>query len=76
MCKNGDIYVGLTDDPQTRKVAHGNPKDWRVVKTFSSEVAARAWEKAEIQKPGNCGGTGGAGWKNGYKYTVSSSTKE
>jgi len=70
------VYVGLTDDPDSRKSAHGNPSDWKVVKTFTSEPTARQWEKDEIAKPGQTGGPGGAGWRNGYKYTITASTRE
>ena len=37
-------YVGLTDDPETRKEAHGNPSDWWQ-RSFSTEKEARQWEK-------------------------------
>lgn len=76
MCKIGDTYVGLTDDPERRKGEHGNPSDWRIAKTFTSESTARAWEASEVKRSGQCGDTGGAGWRYGYKYTVTSSTRE
>ena len=68
-------YVGLTDNPTTRKQQHGNPIDWWV-KTFQTENEARDWEKEMLSKPGYKGGTGGAGWKYGYTYTITSSTSE
>lgn len=68
-------YVGLTDDPRTRRVAHGNPSDWWQ-RSFSSESEARAWEKGVLSKPGYQGGTGGEGWKYGYIYTITNTTKE
>ncbi len=68
-------YVGLTDDPATRKQQHGNPSDWWQ-KTFQTEKEARDWEKEMLSKPGYKGGTGGAGWKYGYTYTITSSTIE
>lgn len=38
-------YAGLTDDPQRRRVEHGNPTNFRVVRQFSSEKEALEWEK-------------------------------
>lgn len=75
-CSIGNIYVGLTDDPDRRKKEHGNPSDWRVVRRFTKETEARAWERSEVTRPGHCGDTGGDGWRAGYKYTVSSSTRQ
>ena len=68
-------YVGLTDDPQSRKAAHGNPSDWWQ-RSFSTERDARQWEKEMLAKPGYIGGTGGEGWRYGYTYTITSSTRE
>ena len=68
-------YVGLTDDPETRKQQHGNPSDWWQ-KSFSSEEEARKWESDMLNQQGYKGGTGGSGWKYGYTYTVTNSTKE
>ena len=66
-------YVGLTDDPDRRRQEHGNPTDWEQTQ-FSTEVKARAWEKKYVGKPGYEGDTGGAGWRYGYWYTITSST--
>ena len=68
------FYVGLTDIPQTRKQQHGNPSDWHEG-SFTSEQQARDWEMRELAK-GHLGGPGGAGWRYGYWYTVTSSTAE
>ena len=68
-------YVGLTNDPERRKEEHGNPSDWWT-RTFSTETGAREWEKKMLEKPGYKGGPGGDGWKYGYTYTISSTTKE
>jgi len=68
-------YAGLTDDPQRRKTEHGNPADFRVVRQFSSEQEARAWEKQMLAQ-GYAGDTGGAGWKYGYTYSVTSRTEQ
>jgi hypothetical protein len=67
-------YAGLTDDPATRKQAHGNPSDWWQ-RSFSTEKEARQWEKDMLAK-GYKGDTGGKGWKYGYTYSVTSSTRE
>lgn len=75
-CRIGNRYVGLTDDLERRKGEHGNPADWKHVKTFSSERDARAWEDGELKRPNTCGDTGGAGWKYGYEYTVTTNTRE
>jgi hypothetical protein len=68
-------YVGLTDDPQTRKIEHGNPLDWWQ-RRFDTEQEARDWEKGMLAKPGYRGAPGGKGWKYGYTYTITSRTKE
>lgn len=66
-------YVGLTDDPAQRKQQHGNPADWTVVGPFTSEQAARDWEKQQLTK-GHKGGPGGQGWRYGYWYTITAHT--
>ena len=68
-------YVGLTDDPQSRKAAHGNPSDWEQ-RSFSTEAEARRWEKEMLARPGYTGGTGGGGWRYGYTYTITNYTRE
>lgn len=68
-------YVGLTDDPQQRRQDHGNPVDW-LQRIFSWESEARAWEKAMLAQPGFTGGPGGTGWRYGYVYTITNSTRE
>lgn len=68
-------YVGLTGDPSRRKLEHGNPNDWQQ-RNFYSEPEARNWEKYMLSLPGYKGGTGGDGWKYGYVYTITISTKE
>jgi hypothetical protein len=67
-------YAGLTDDPGTGKEAHGKPVDWNDHE-FDSEEDARAWEKTMS----TCGyqvGTGGEGWKYGYTFTITKSTRQ
>ena len=68
-------YVGLTDDPETRKEEHGNPSDWWQ-RRFNTEKEARDWESEMLAKPGYKGGPGGKGWRYGYTYTITSTTKE
>ena len=67
-------YAGLTDDPRTRRQEHGNPIDWNQ-RRFESEDEARMWEKT-ILASGYQGGTGGVGWKYGYTYTITPTTKQ
>jgi hypothetical protein len=67
-------YAGLTDDPKARKEAHGNPVDWNQ-HPFDSEKEARDWEKIMLEN-GYQGGTAGKGWKYGYTYTITKSTKQ
>ena len=67
-------YVGLTDFPNKRREEHGNPSDWQQ-RIFSTESEARAWEKAMLAL-GYKGGPGGEGWKYGYTYTITNSTRE
>ena len=62
-------YAGLTDDPVKRKQDHGNPFDFHVIREFTSEEAARKWEKGMLLL-GYQGGTGGKGWRYGYTYTI------
>jgi len=71
---NGKKYVGLTDDPETRKQQHGNPADWRHW-AHPDEKTARQWEKDWIAA-GAAGGPGGAGWRYGYMYTIRADTVE
>jgi hypothetical protein len=68
-------YVGLTDDPETRKKEHGNPRDWWQ-RRFNTEKEARDWEKGMLAKPGYRGGAGGKSWRYGYTYTITSTTKQ
>lgn len=68
-------YVGLTDDPKRRREEHGNPQDWQQAE-FTTEKEARAWEAKYVGKDGYLGGTGGSGWRFGYWYTPTSSTRE
>ena len=62
-------YVGLTDDADRRRQEHGNPPDFTVVRTFSSEAEARKWEK-DMLAQGYEGDTGGKGWKYGYTFST------
>lgn len=71
----GKIYVGLTDDPDRRRAEHGNPDDFRVTGPFSYHSVARAWERHMIAR-GCVGGSGGAGCRYGYTYTIRQHTLE
>jgi hypothetical protein len=69
-------YVGLTDDPARRRVEHGSPSDWQQTGPFATEAAARAWEAQYVGKPGYQGGPGGSGWRYGYWYTITLTTRQ
>jgi hypothetical protein len=66
-------YVGLTDHPERRKEEHGDPSDFKIVRKFPSESAARKWEKSLLAQGYN-GDTGGAGWQYGYTFSNTSRT--
>ena len=68
-------YVGLTDDPERRKQEHRDPSDWRQC-SFSKETDAREWEKDMLAMPDHSGGSGGEGWRCGYTYTITPSTRQ
>ena len=38
-------YAGLTDEAARRKQERGNPSDFKVMQQFTSETAARQWER-------------------------------
>jgi hypothetical protein len=67
-------YAGLTDDPDKRRAEHGYPIDWNCHQ-FEYEHEARSWEKMMLDI-GYQGGTGGDGWKYGYTYTITKTTRE
>ena len=67
-------YVGLTDDPDRRRLDHGNPCDWKQTQPFSSEQQARVWERQQLANDYR-GGLGGAGWRYGYWFTITTETK-
>ncbi len=70
------FYVGLTDDLQRRRAEHGNPEDWQTTQLFPSEASARSWEAEQLRKPNCSGRGGGAGWRYGYWYTITPTTKQ
>jgi hypothetical protein len=72
----GKRYAGLTDDPERRKAEHGLPAGWHSYGPFGSEKEARLWEESMLQHPGTVGGTGGAGWRYGYVYTITAFSKD
>ncbi len=69
-------YVGLTNDPNQRRVEHGNPPDWHVTGPFPNERAAREWERQQLLRSDCRGGQGGRGWQYGYWYTIANRTRQ
>lgn len=67
-------YVGLTDDPERRRQEHGNPPDWQQTE-FATEEAARVWEAKYAGKPGYSGGSGGAGLRYAYWFTITPASR-
>jgi hypothetical protein len=68
-------YASLTDDPERQKEVHGNPDDWALIGPFDQEIVARLWER-EMLRLGSQGGAGTLGWRWGYMYTITPSTKQ
>jgi hypothetical protein len=62
-------YAGLTDEPERIKREHGKPRDFRVMQQFTSESAARQWER-RMQAKGYEVDTKGSGWKYGYTFSI------
>lgn len=68
-------YAGLTDNPETSRIAHGKPSDWWQ-RNFKSEKEARQWEKEVLARPGYTGKPEGEGWKFGYIFTITNLTTQ
>ena len=64
-------YAGLTDDPKIRKRERGNPSDFKVMQQFTTEAAARQWER-RMMNQGCEQDTIGKGWKYGYTFSIRS----
>ncbi|MBL7185218.1 MAG: hypothetical protein ISS70_02745 [Phycisphaerae bacterium] len=62
-------YAGLTDEPDRIKRGRGNPVDFRVMQQFTSEPAARQWERRMLGQ-GCEQDTTGKGWKYGYTFSM------
>ena len=62
-------YAGLTDEPQKSKRQHGNPRDFRIIQQFTSEMAARQWIKRMLAQ-GYEQYTAGESWKYGYTFSI------
>ena len=62
-------YAGLTDEPGKRKRELGNPRDFRIMQQFTSEAAARQWER-RMQAQRYEGNTIGKSWKYGYTFST------
>ncbi len=65
-------FAGLTNDPETKRIEHGNPFDWNQHR-FYGEEEAKSWEKLMVEI-GYQGGVDCAGWKYGYTYTITKKT--
>jgi len=61
---------GLTDHPEQRQEALGNPADWRQ-RAFVNETKARRWEREMLAKPDYTNVSEGNGWQYGYTYSKS-----
>ena len=68
-------YAGLTDDPETSRIAHGKPSDWWQC-NFKNEKEARQWEKEVLARSGHTGKPGGEAWKFGYIFTITNLTAQ
>jgi hypothetical protein len=62
-------YAGLSDEPKRRKQERGNTSDFRVMQQFTSETAARQWERRMLAQ-GYEEDTSGKGWKYGYTFSI------
>jgi hypothetical protein len=62
-------YAGLTDEAARRKQERGNPSDFKVMQQFTSETAARQWERRMLAH-GCAQDTSGKGWKFGYTFSI------
>ena len=62
-----DIYAGLTDDPEVRKRDLGDLPSFKVVKNFSTEGEAQAWE-SYVLSLGYKRDSDSQGWRYGYLY--------
>jgi len=60
-------HIGLTDDPDRRKIEHGNPKTWYQWEA-DSEPVAKGVESYLVHNTKMQGETGGAGWKYVYMF--------
>lgn len=62
-------YAGLTNEPDKRKRERGSPRDFKIMQQFTSETAARQWEKRMLAQ-GYEKDTSGLNWKYGYTFSV------
>ena len=62
-------YAGLSDEPKRIKAERGNPRDFRVMQQFTSETAARQWQRRMLNQ-GYEEDTSGEGWKYGYTFSI------
>lgn len=62
------IYVGLADDPNTRRTQLGDVQDWKLVATFKSESEALAWRR-RLELAGRIVDREDLGWGAGYTFS-------
>jgi len=70
----GKKCAGLTDHPLHRKLDHCDPSDWSQCR-FDSEEEAQVWYRLLLIR-GYMGGVGDKGWRYGYTFTCTHTTKE
>ncbi len=70
----GKKYAGLTDHPLHQKLDLGDPPDWSQCR-FETEDEALAWYRSRLTR-GCIGGADAAGWRYGYTFTCTHTTKE
>ena len=70
----GRRFAGLTDYPSNRQSDHGWPEDWSQCR-FDTEQEARVWHRLMLAR-GYIGYSEEVGWRFGYAYTCTKTTKE
>ena len=67
------MYIGLTDDPDAKRIEHGNPPDWSQ-RAFETQPEALEWKRNELWDRGYLSGPLTAEWRFGYTYTITAQT--
>ena len=65
-------YAGLTDNPEAKRVEHGNPIDWNQHRFFGRDEA-KVWERLMVDI-GYQGNVESEEWKYGYTFTITKKT--